>query len=364
MCIPVGVFYIYSTGEPMPLLSYEEALENLNNELKSSENLGTVINALSSMKFTFNGVDCVFGISASAFVDEDTSIDAFVVTPVNKFDVNATSQVVSLKADLLRYRSSSTLWQSKYDKLLSSQKVSPEQIKIREFFKEFSETLNEDNSDELSFISSAQNIFDKNEDLAQLFWASAFEIDPSNASFTLIASKVVSIVNLKEPYRNKAHDVLSQILNKVRDKTSAIKQRVPAWSGNLKAKITRPFEVPKFSWIKREALPTSRVGQLFAFLRYKSLKLKEFYAPRSKTRWQRFISKFKIVGSLCYSSLKLTFFLWNKKRFESAVETETDKIILFAYADVKAKTSHGDSGKPITMPRPEEAVVFEVPAEE
>jgi hypothetical protein len=347
----------------MPLLSYEEALEKLNYELKSSEDLGTVINALYSMKFTFNGVDCVFGISPSAFVDENTTIDAFVVTPVNKFDVNATAQVVSLKADLLRYRSASTLWQSKYDKLLSSQKVSPEQIKIREFFKEFSGTLNEDNSDELSFISSAQNIFDKNEDLAQLFWASIFEIDPSGASFTLIASKVVSVVNLKEPLRNKAHDVLSQILNKVRDKTSTIKQKVPVWSGNLKAKIIRPFEVPKFSWIKRETLPTSRVGQLFAFLRYKSLKLKEFYAPRSKTRWQRFFSKFKIVGSLCYSSFKLTFFLWNKKRFENAVETETDKVIQFTYADIKAKISHGDLGKTTTIPRPEEAVVFEAPTE-
>jgi len=363
MCIPVGVFYIYSTGEPMPSLSYEEALEKLNNVLKSSEDMGTVINALSSLEFTFNGVACVFGISASAFVDENTTIDAFTVTPVNKFDINKTAEIVSLKADLLRYRLTSTSWQSKYDKLLSSQKVSPEQIKIQEFFKEFSGTLNEDNSDELSFISSAQNIFDKNEDLAQLFWASVFEIDPSQASFTLIASKVVSIVNLKEPFRNKASDMLSQILHKVRDKTSTIKQKVPVWSGNLKAKITRPFEVPKFSWVKRETLPTSRVGQLFSFLKYKSLKLKEFYASRSKTRWQNFISKFKIAGSLCFSSFKLTFSLWSKKRFENAVETETDKVIQFTYADIKANISHGDLGRPITIPRPEEAVVFEVPTE-
>jgi len=246
---------------------------------------------------------------------------------------------------------------------LSSQKVSPEQIKIQEFFKEFSGTLNEDNSDELSFISSAQNIFDKNEDLAQLFWASVFEIDPSQASFTLIASKVVSIVNLKEPFKNKASDMLSKILHKVRDKTSTIKQKVPVWSGNLKAKITRPFEVPKFSWVKRETLPTSRIGQLFSFLRYKSLKLKEFYASRSKTRWQNFVSKFKIVGSLCLSSFKLTFSLWSKKKFEDVVETETDKVIQFTYADIKANISHGDLGKPITIPRPEEAVVFEVPTE-
>jgi len=363
MCIPVGVFYIYSTGEPMPMLSYEEALEKLNNELNSSERLDTVIRFLSSMEFIFNGVACVFGISASAFVDENTTIDAFVVTPVNKFDVNPTAQIVSLKADLLRYRSESTSWQSRYDKLLSSQKVSPEQIKIREFFRDFSETLDESNSDELSFISSAQNIFDKNDDLAQLFWASVFEIDASKSSFTIIASKVVEIINLKEPLKSKARDVLSQILNKVRDKTSTFKQKVPAWSGSLKAKMVRPFEVPKFSWIKRETLPTSRVGQLFAFLRYKSLKLKEFYASRSKTRWQHFISKFKIVTSLCYSSFKLTFSLWNRRKFEDAVETETDKIIQFTYADVKAKISHGDLGKSFTTPRPEEAVVFEVPTE-
>jgi hypothetical protein len=363
MCIPVGVFYIYSTGEPMSMLSYEEALEKLNNELKSSENLGTVIHALSSMEFIFNGVTCVFGISASAFVDENTTIDAFVVTPVNKFNVNPVAEMVSLKADLLRHRLASTSWQSKYDKLLSSQKVSPEQIKIREFFKEFSETLEEDNSDELSFISSAQNIFDKNDELAQLFWASIHDLDASKINFTLLASKVVSIVNLKEPFKNKARDVLSQILDKVRDKTSTIKQKVPAWSENLKNKVTRPFEVPKFSWIKRETLPTSRVGQLFSFLRYKSLKLKEFYASRSKTRWQHFISKFKIVSSLCFSSFKLTFFLWNKKRFEETVETETDKVIQFTYGDVKAKISQGDLGKSFTVPRPEEAVIFEVPAE-
>jgi hypothetical protein len=359
----VGVFYIYSTGEPMPKLSYEEALEKLNNVLKSSEDLGTVISALSSLEFAFNGVDCVFGISASAFVHENTSIDAFVVTPVNKFDINKTAEIVSLKADLLRHRLTSTSWQSKYDKLLSSQKVSPEQIKIQEFFKEFSGTLNEDNSDELSFISSAQNIFDKNEDLAQLFWASVFEIDPSGASFTLIASKVVSVVNLKEPFKNKARDILSQILDKVRDKTSTFKQKVPVWSGNLKAKMVQPFEVPKFSWIKREVLPTSRVGQLFSFLRYKSLKLKEFYASRSKNRWQNFISKFKIVGSLCLTSFKLTFSLWSKKRFEETVEMETDKVIQFTYADIKANISHGGSGRSTTIPRPEEAVVFEVPTE-
>jgi len=363
MCIPVGIFNKYSTGEPMPLLSYEEALEKLNNELNSSERLDTVIRFLSSMEFIFNGVTCVFGISASAFVNEITTIDAFVVTPVNKFDVNSTAQIVSLKADLLRYRSESTSWQSRYDKLMSSQKVSPEQIKIREFFKDFSETLDESNSDELSFISSAQNIFDKNDDLAQLFWASVFEIDASKASFTIIASKVVEIINLKEPLRSKARDVLSQILNKVRDKTSTIKQKVPVWSGSIKAKMIRPFEVPKFSWIKRETLPTSRVGQLFSFLRYKSLKLKEFYASRSKTRWQHFISKFKIVSSLCYSSFKLTFSLWSKRKFEDAVETETDKIIQFTYADVKAKVSHGDLGKSFTTPRPEEAVVFEIPTD-
>jgi hypothetical protein len=363
MCIPVGVFYIYSTGEPMLKLTYEEALEKLDHELKSSEELGTVIHALSSLEFVFNGVTCVFGISASAFVDENTTIDAFIVSPVNKFDVNPTAQIVSLKADLLRYRSESTTWQSKYDKLLSSRKVSPEQIKIQEFFKEFSEALGEGDSDELSFISSAQNIFDKNEDLAQLFWASIFEIDASKASFTLVASKVVSVVNLKEPYKNKAFDVLSQILNKVRDKTSTIKQKVPAWSGSFKAKMSQPFKTPKFSWVKRETLPTSRVGQLFSFLRYKSLKLKEFYAARSKTRWQRFSSKLKIIGSLWFSSIKLTFFLWNKKRFDNAVETETDKVIQFTYADIKAKVSHGDQGKSITIPRPEEAVVFEVPTE-
>jgi len=98
-------------------------------------------------------------------------------------------------------------------------------------------------------------------------------------------------------------------------------------------------------------------------LRYKSLKLKEFYASRSKTRWQHFTSKFKILTSLCYSSFKLTFSLWNKRKFEDAVETETDKIIQFTYADVKAKTSRGDIGKSFTTPRPEEAVVFEIPTE-
>jgi len=364
MCIPVGVFYIYSTGEPMPQLSYEEALEKLNNELKSSEDLGTVIRAISSMEFIFNGVPCVFGISTSAFVDDDTTTNAFVVTPVNKFDVNPTATIVSLKADVLRHRSESTSWQSKYDKILSSRKVSPEQIKIQDFFKEFSETLDKDDFDKASFVSSAQNIFDKNDELAQLFWASVFEIDPSSANFTVVASKVVSVVNLKEPFKNKAFDMLSQILNKVRDKTSTVKQKVPVWSGKLKAKISRPFEVPKFSWVKRDALPASRVGQLFSFLKYKSLKLKEFYAPRSKNRWQRFISTFKIFGSLCRSSFKLTSFLWSKKRFESAIEAETDRVIQFTYADIKAAISRDDDGKSFNVPRPGEAVVFEVPTEE